>query len=178
MDNVEAIIAIAQQCICSTFTDLCECCGHSGVALPPAADCCECEEGKTGRAYIQVERIYPAGSPFPAMARGAAKCGGSRMAVEFSVTVYRCVATIDGSNGHPDCDTTTAEMNRNIRDMATVREALLCCMKDEVHHNSSFQIALLEQTPLNPEGGCGGTTTKAVATADNFIQQSDILTVL
>lgn len=177
MDNIEAIIAIAQHCVCTTFTDLCECCGHSGVALPPAADCCECEADKNGRAYVQVERIYPVGSPFPAMARSAAKCGGSRMAVEFSVTIYRCVATIENT-GHPDCETTTAEMLRNIRDMATVRQALLCCMKEEAHANSSFQIALLEQTPLNPEGGCGGSTTKVVATADSNILQSDILTVL
>lgn len=177
MDSIEAIIAIAKHCVCTTFTDICECCGHSGVALPPAADCCECETGKTGRAYVQVERIYPVGSPFPAQARTAAKCGRTQLAVEFSVTVYRCVATIDGTN-QPTCDTTTAEMVRNIKDMATVRQALLCCMKEEAFYNSSFQIALLEQTPLNPEGGCGGTTTKVVATADNSILQSDILTVL
>lgn len=177
MEPIEAILRIAQHCICSTFTDLCECCGHSGVPLPPASDCCECEPGKSGRAYIQVERIFPTASPFPAQARGATPCGSPRWAVEFSVTIYRCVEMID-SEGHPDCDTTTAEMYRNIADMATARRALLCCMKDEVDDNSSFQISILEQVPLNPEGGCGGTTTKAVATADAHILNSDILLTL
>lgn len=176
-DSVAAIIAIAQHCVCTTFTDLCECCGHSGVPLPPAGDCCECEVGKSGRAYVQVERVYPTGSPFPAAARANTPCGGARMAVEFSVTIYRCVKTID-TGGHPDCETTTTEMYRNIADMAKAREALLCCMKNEAYGDSSFQIALLEQTPLNPDGGCGGTTTRVVATADHNILKSDILLTL
>jgi len=176
-DSVSALVAIAEHCVCTTFTDLCECCGHSGTSLPPASDCCECEPGKNGRAYVQVERIFPTASPFPAQARGAAKCGGNRWAVEIAVTIYRCVETVD-QDGHPDCDETTAEMYRNIQDMATVRRALLCCMKDEVDDNSSFQIAILEQAPVNPEGGCGGTTTKAVMTADNNVLNSDILLTL
>lgn len=174
-DVVSALMAIAEHCVCTTFTDLCECCGHSGVPMPPAVDCCECEPGKSGRAYLQVVRVYPTASPFPSQARGAMKCGsGTRMAVEFSVTIYRCVETVQ-QEGHPDCETTTDEMYRNIADMATVRRALLCCMKEEAYDDSSFQIAILEQSPVDPEGGCGGTTTKAVATADSNILKSEIL---
>jgi hypothetical protein len=99
------------------------------------------------------------------------------MAVEISVTIYRCVETID-PEGHPSCDDTTTEMYRNIQDMATVRRALLCCMKEQAYEDSSFQIALVEQSPLNPEGGCGGTLTRAVMTADNSILKSDILLTL
>jgi hypothetical protein len=176
-DPISALVAIAEHCVCSTFTDLCECCGHSGVPLPPASDCCECEPSKSGRAYVQVERLYPTGSPFPAQARADTRCGAARMAVEFAVTVYRCVETID-QEGHPSCDETTTEMYRNIQDMATVRRALLCCMKDEAYEDSSFQIAILEQVPLNPEGGCGGTSTRAVMTADPNILKSDILLTL
>lgn len=176
-EPISAIIALAQHCICTTFTDLCECCGHSGTALPPAADCCECETGKHGRAFIQVERIFPTGKPTVAKA-SQAKCGTGRMAVEFSVTVYRCVEMIDGETGHPSCDATTAEMFRNIADMKLVREALLCCLREEADDNAGLQIQILEQTPVDPNGGCGGTLTKAVASADNHILNSEILNVL
>lgn len=176
-EPIAAIIAMAQHCICTTFTDLCECCGHSGMSLPPASDCCECEPGKNGRAYIQVERVFPVGKPTTARA-SRPSCGGGRMAVEFAVTIYRCVEVIDGETGHPSCEVTTEEMFRNIADMATVREALLCCLRDEVDENAGFQIQITEQSPLNPEGGCGGTLTRAVASADNHIMNSDVLLIL
>lgn len=174
-EPIGAIIAIAKHCICTTFTDLCECCGHSGTALPPASDCCECEPEKTGRAYIQVERIFPIGKP--TLAKASTPSCATRMAVEFAVTIYRCVETIDGGD-HPSCEVTTEEMYRNIQDMARVREALLCCMRDEVDDNSGFSIQILEQSPINPDGGCGGTLTRAVASADKNILLSDVLLVL
>lgn len=174
-EPVAAIVALAKHCICRAFEDLCECCGHSGVPLPPAAHCCDCGEGHFGRAYLQVVRVYPVGSPFPAQPNESSRCGGTRLAVEFAVTIYRCVDTVDDNGDQPDCETTTKEMYRNVADMATVRRALLCCMRDEVDDNAGFQIMLLEQTPLNPQGGCGGTTTRAVATADASILRSDFL---
>lgn len=176
-DTIGAIIALAQHCVCVTFTDLCECCGHSGTALPPAADCCECEPGKNGRAYIQVERIFPASKPSATKA-SQGRCGTGRMAVEFSVTIYRCVEVIDGDTGHPSCEATTAEMYRNIEDMRLVREALLCCLREEADDNAGLQVQILEQSPVDPQGGCGGTLTKAVASADNHILRSEILNVL
>lgn len=174
-EPIAAIMAIAEHCVCVTFTDLCECCGHSGTSLPPASDCCECEPGKSGRAYVQVERVFPVGKPTVGKA-STASCG-TTMAVEFAVTIFRCVETVD-PEGHPSCEETTDEMYRNIKDMATVREALLCCMRDEVDDNSGFQIKIVEQSPLNPEGGCGGTLTKAVASADRHILNSDVLLTL
>ena len=173
-DTIGAIIALAQHCVCTTFTDLCECCGHSGSSLPPASDCCECEPGKNGRAYIQVVRAFPTGKPTVAKA-SQAKCGSGRMAVEFAVTIYRCVEVIDGETGHPSCEATTEEMFRNITDMRLVREALLCCLREEADDNAGLQIQILEQSPLDPQGGCGGTVTRAVASADNFIMQSAVL---
>lgn len=177
-EPVAAIIALAQNCICTTFTDLCECCGHSGSSLPPASDCCECEPGKNGRAYIQVVRIFPAGKPTLSKASKGSSCGGGRMAVEFAVTIYRCVEVIDGETGHPSCDSTTEEMYRNINDMATVREALLCCLRDVVDENAGLQVQIVEQSPLDPQGGCGGTVTRAVASADNHIMNSPLLLAL
>lgn len=174
-DPTSAIIAIAKHCVCTTFTDICECCGHSGTALPPASDCCECEPGKNGRAFIQVERIFPIGKP--SLGKASQPSCGTRMAVEFAVTIFRCVETVD-TGGHPACEVTTEEMYRNINDMTLMREALLCCMRDEVDDNSGFQIQIVEQSPINPEGGCGGTLTRAVASADNNVLKSGILMTL
>lgn len=173
-DSIAAIIALAQHCICTSFTDLCECCGHSGTSLPPVSECCECEPGKSGRAYIQVERIIPADTRAQT---NRSACGAGRMAVEFAVTIYRCVKTID-SEGHPDCVTTTEEMFRNINDMAKVREALLCCLREEADDNAGLQVQIVEQSPVNPEGGCGGTLTRAIASADRNILNSEILMAL
>lgn len=165
-DPVAAIIALAKQCLCNSLDDLCSCCGHSGPPAPPAADCCDCGGGASGRAFIQVGRVYPVGSPFPAEAASTSPCGGSRLAVEFSVTLYRCVGTIDDNGVHPSCETTTFEMFRNLEDMQAVRSAMLCCLREEAGSTNGFQIKMVDQTPLVPDGGCGGTVSSFVASAD------------
>lgn len=173
-DTVAAIIALAQACITATIPDLCEVCGHSGTPMPPAAHCCDCGEGLSGRAYIQIERVYPV-STFPSAKNDSIKCHGTRLAVEFAVTIYRCVATVDDEGEHPSCEDTTAEMFRNIEDMELVRQALICCLREEAHPDAALQIVLADQRPVNPQGGCGGTITRVIASAGPEILRSAAL---
>lgn len=154
-------------CLCTELADTiagspCQCSLRPGTAPPPADVCCICETGN-GQASVQITEIYafPYGK-FPA--RGAVlpdNCSSFEWAAELTLTVYRCVSTVD-EDGFPSVEELMADTRKIMDDAQAMRRAVLCCdwragePPPGRQQAEQAQIVMGAWRPVNPEGGCAG----------------------
>jgi hypothetical protein len=142
---------------------------HYGVPacrtfLQPGADapwdaCGLSEGGAEGQAWVGIERVYPV-RPFPLEDTTEQRCSPYEYAADVVLGVLRCAATLDSNGNPPPVEAVLADSQAQTRDMAIVREALLCCYRLEVDSDpGEFRLGSWE--PLGPAGGCVGGQWRA-----------------
>lgn len=161
-------------CVCAALTEAahtfegqpgCPDCRSCVVPGLPAWDGCDnpCEAASVGgQLSVNVSRIYPATpDAFPAEARvvqGQRGCAPPPLtAVELVVTLLRCAPSITERGCPPSCEDLSAAARTLHMDMATVYNALLCCLPgaDPTRRLGAIFTMGVQRT-LGPEGGCVG----------------------
>lgn len=125
--DIDGVARSVLDCVCEKFAErerpLCEC--YATVGTPVVAFCCECEEGVTGSAIVQVEQVYDVDSEMRQVER-IQNCRKGAKAMDLTVWVTRCFPTIDetGNFEIEDIDASASEVHQ---DMAILYQALMCC---------------------------------------------------
>lgn len=159
--NVTVIAAALRDCLCARLEAIgqpvCQCCLRSGVAPPPPDNCCDCGEAQ-GQASVQLGPIYPS-DKFPRRGiqewNGACSKGQTLWVAELIMTVYRCVATMDGTGQAPDCARLNDDAIKIQKDAVAMIETFTCC---DWAGAGNKRIMPGEWRPLPNAGGCGGGT--------------------
>lgn len=160
-----AVAEKLRDCLCSALAStiggpVCQCCVRPGFAPPPADNCCACGEGQ-GQASVQVSEIY-ASDKFPRKGivewKGACSKGLTIWVAEFTMTVYRCVATPTEDGVLPTCTQLQDDARKIQEDAGAMMRAFACC-----DWAPNKRILPGSWTPLPNQGGCGGGTMNVYA---------------
>lgn len=155
-----AVAEKLRDCLCANLATtvggpVCQCCIRTGSTLPPADNCCDCGEGQ-GQASIQVGEIYPS-DKWPRKGvvewKGACSKGMTIWVAEFTMVVYRCMATPVDDGTPPNCTQLQADARKVQEDAAAMLRTFSCC------DLSSLKVKRVlpgSWTPLPNLGGCGG----------------------
>jgi hypothetical protein len=131
---------------------------HPGSMAPWDA-CGVSEGGAEGQAWVAVERVYPV-DPFPQQDLSSQRVGLVEFAADVIVGVLRCAATVDDQGNPPPAAAVMADSVAQTRDLAILRDALLCCYYPSVDSDpGEFRLGTWE--PLGPQGGCVGGQWRA-----------------
>lgn len=127
----------------------------------PVADydgCCAEAHGYGG-GILTVHAGSDIGDPLDFAPLDGTQGCGMRMRARFTITVLRCVPTID-SHAVPDAATLDASAQRLLTDLWCLVAGLMTARSDETWPGTlgaSCRDVLLEDVmPLEPEGGCAG----------------------
>lgn len=154
-------------CVCAELTrvaelqvDLeqpgCPCRAYVAAGTVPADTCCgDCGEEAGGQLTVAVTGLFPT-QRFPVEDRTTTDpCGPTKLAAQFTVTLYRCYPGPDNRGNPP----TVEQLQRSSRvlhtDMLTVHHAVTCCANRDAN-GKKRQIALQSHRTLGPAGGCVG----------------------
>lgn len=137
------------------------------VPGPPAWDHCDGEGAgneSPGQLTVHVGRIYPTtATDFSAEIRqvqGVKKCSTLMTAAELYVTLLRCAPGPDQNGNPPPCEEQAAAARTLHTDMATVWNALLCCLPETGTRRRGPQYVVGPQRVLGPQGYCVGLEQK------------------
>ncbi|WP_405759432.1 hypothetical protein OG234_13150 [Streptomyces sp. NBC_01420] len=166
-------------CVCAALTDAagadpdqpgcpCRSCVVPGM---PAWDSCDdpCGQnsagGAGGQLTVNVLRVFQS-TDFPSADRGLppAAARGTRMhcappanlAVELAVTLLRCAPVPDEDGCPPSCEDLEATARILHTDMATVYNALLCCLPGSTERRRGRAVFVGDSRTIGPQGGCVG----------------------
>lgn len=125
--DIDGVARSVLDCVCDKFTeaDRAVCACYASVGQPIIAFCCECEEGVTGSAIVQVEQIYDVDQDLNQIER-IQKCRKGLKAMELTIWVTRCHPTID-ETGNFDIDDIDVAATEVHTDMSLLYQALQCC---------------------------------------------------
>jgi hypothetical protein len=131
------------------------------VPGPPAWDGCDgaCDGlgAPCGQLSVNIARIYPS-SHFPAVDQTVMGLRGCTppptTAAEIVVTLLRCTPTLDENGCPPPCEAMDASARVLYTDMATVANALTCCLPGTAPRGRRFVLG--QSRIVGPEGGCVG----------------------
>ncbi|PSK57994.1 hypothetical protein B0E38_01839 [Streptomyces sp. 111WW2] len=178
LDALQEAAEAVLGCVCAALQQTAdEVEGHPGcpcrsciVPGTPAWDSCDdpCNQNPTGGAggqlTVNVVRLYP-WADFPAPdrdSRGGLAMAGRRCqpptpgAVEVKVTLLRCAPTFDERGCPPTCDALGEAALILHRDMATVYNALMCCLPETSGRRKGRQFVMGQMRTIGPEGMCVG----------------------
>ena len=143
LDCLDARLALHDVPVCRSFL-------YSGASV--SWDVCgRASDGSEGQAWVAVQSVTPTDAfPSPAPPH---RCPPAEYAAEMIVGLLRCAATVDDQGRPPDPAALTDEFDRVGRDRAILREAILCCLADDLEPGE-WQLG--SWTPLGPQGGCVG----------------------
>ncbi|MFF2612377.1 hypothetical protein [Kitasatospora sp. NPDC058046] len=132
------------------------------VPGPPAWDGCNdpcSSDAAGGQLTVHVARLL-ATSAFPSEDRalqGARNCAPPTVAVELVITLLRCAPVMDERGCPPACDELSAAARTVNIDIATIHNAVLCCLPTATGGGRRGpQFYLGPGRLLEPEGGCMG----------------------
>ncbi|MEC3995150.1 hypothetical protein VSR01_17070 [Actinacidiphila sp. DG2A-62] len=137
-------------------------CPERSCVVPGTAawDDCDgaCEGlGKCGQLTVNVARIYPS-TNFPAVDQTVLGLRGCTppptTAAEFVITLLRCTPTLNDEGCPPSCEEIAASAKVVYTDMATVANALTCCLPGTAPRGRRFVLG--QSKILGPDGGCVG----------------------
>jgi hypothetical protein len=139
-------------CLCAQFeTDgppLCFCgiVPGSEVALEYQGDC----EDACGMAWIKVGAIYPS-KVLGAVATDPNNCAMAT-GIDLELGVMRCLPVGDSDGSPPSQEELQESTEQMVKDMMSVRSALLCC--------SGTEFIMGTMNPFGPAGGTVGFTVE------------------
>lgn len=146
-------------CLCDALATslggpVCRCCLRPGGHLVPMDSCyCECAAAgeSNGQASVQVTDVY-ATSKFPRKGIDVFNnaCAVSWVA-ELTMTVYRCVHTVDEKGIPPTCPQLDSDARKIASDRFAMMQAFACC-------DWALEQSILpgSWSPVPPQGGCAG----------------------
>ncbi|MEU9576314.1 hypothetical protein [Streptomyces chilikensis] len=112
-----------------------------------------------GQLSVSVARMWPTTS-FPTEdreVRGLRGCSlPATTAVELVVTLLRCAPGPGASGCPPSCEELTDSARILHTDMATLQNAIMCCLPQTAPTRRGRRFVLGAQRVLGPEGGCVG----------------------
>lgn len=151
VDRVARIMDALKDCLCAELEargfPVCSCTVLRGVQALP--DSCGCNGGGCGRAWVRLDRLYPASVQFPAQNNVADNCA-SELAAVIEVGVLRCVPTLKAGGAAPnDVEQTNAALEA-VSDASAMYAALTCC--PELQH----RVKTLGVYLPRDAGDCGG----------------------
>lgn len=116
-----------------------------------AYDYCTCGTGTAcgGMAWVRLGSFFPS-TDFP-IPDTRATCA-TKMAYRLEVGVVRCIPTLDSRGNPPTMDQQLRAFDLQMADMAAIRLAIACCMRDF----EDTDYILENYTPIENQGGCGG----------------------
>lgn len=118
-------------------------------------DCCD------GQLAISVSKVYPARTP-PQEASGDdsdAGCGPPLLVADLTVRVSRCAPVVNDQGAPPTCDALDRATQTWFGDVAAVRQALGCCLRDMVDAGTVDGYGVGAATASGPEGDCLASDT-------------------
>jgi hypothetical protein len=121
-----------------------------------AADGCDC-----GQLALSISRIFPSSS-FPGEAtvdEGAAGCPPPILAAMITVSLFRCVPTVDDDLEPPSCEVLLASAVSWDADVAAIRRALACHLAELADRGVIVGYVIGATTPVGPSGACIGADT-------------------
>jgi len=134
-------------CLCDALADslggpVCRCCLRPGAHLVPMDSCyCECGAAGSanGQASVQVTNVYPS-SKFPrsGVDEWDDACNTVTWVAELTMTVYRCVHTVDEKGVPPTCD----QLDSDARKIASDRFAMINYAVDKLKANLGTHVYL------------------------------------
>lgn len=145
MADLEAVHTLARgvlDCVCQTLNETaaqlddprlgcpCRACVVPGSAT--ADNCCDnCGESTGGTLNVSVDRLYPT-DPFPEPLRASRwqECfpAGLDIAVDLTVTLFRCTPTIDSQGRPPTCEQLEEAARIHHVDGWAMFRGVLCCL--------------------------------------------------
>ncbi|MCM1964833.1 hypothetical protein [Streptomyces sp. G1] len=115
--------------------------------------------GAGGQLTVNVARMYPSTS-FPVEDREVRGLRGCTLptytAVELVITLLRCVPGPDEGGCPPTCEELAAAARVLHVDLATVYNALLCCLPGTAPNPRGRRYVIGTSKTIGPEGGCVG----------------------
>jgi len=153
-------------CLCDALADslggpVCRCCLRPGAHLVPMDSCyCECGAAGSanGQASVQVTNVYPS-SKFPrsGVDEWDDACNTVTWVAELTMTVYRCVHTVDEKGVPPTCDQLDSDARKIASDRFAMMSAFACCdWRRPAPTREERRIIPGTWTPVAPAGGCAG----------------------
>jgi hypothetical protein len=134
---------------------VCQCCLRPGMVPVPMDTCyCNCPDGNAGQASVQITDIFPS-SRFPRNQIDVwdeACAVGVTWVAELTMTVYRCVSTMEGTGQPPTCEQLERDFRVIQSDAAAMRRAFACCSDWALGQ----QIRPGGWKPIGPMGACAG----------------------
>lgn len=113
--------------------------------------------GSCGQLSVSIARTYPS-TTFPVEDRTVQGLKGCTppptTAAEFVITLLRCTPVLDENGCPPPCEDLDASARVLYTDMATVANALVCCLPGTAPRGRRFLLG--QSRTLGPEGGCAG----------------------
>lgn len=120
-------------------------------------DFCDCGEGKCGQAWVRLVNVYPS-LQFPNQ-ETLASCG-TNLAYRLEIGIVRCIPVPDSRGTMPGMPEELEAVRKQMADMAVMRRAINCCMRDV-----DKRYVLESYTPTENSGGCGGGTWTVIIEA-------------
>lgn len=124
-----------------------------------AFDRCQCD----GQLTVHVRTSYPS-EVFPAQILTTAACSAPYTAVEYVVTVLRCVATSGPTpRSFPTAAQIQADAVTDWSDREAVLRGVLCCqLSDPDRRKAPLKMTVQEQLGVGAEGQCAGSELHVV----------------
>jgi len=120
---------------------------YVGIGIPAWDDCC-------GQLVVTPSRLFRS-SQFPLEDTTPDPCDNATIAVEITVTLVRCIPTLDASGRPPKPADLALAHKRILDDSALVWASINAPLPDEYE----WSRANVRQSPLTPSGGCVSVET-------------------
>lgn len=117
-------------------------------------DSCEC-----GQLVISENRRYGSTKFASEEPDLDAECGEPVLTVDFTLSLTRCVPTMDDAGNPPDCAALSVAAHQLMKDKADLRLAVMCCLTTmyDTHANGLLGFIIQAQETIGPSGGCAGS---------------------
>lgn len=157
-------IGLAEQirtCLCTNLAasmagPTCRC--YVYPSPQPPADVCSKSSLGNGQATVSIVRTFPS-VEFPTP-DDSGRCD-AYLAVEVSITVYRCAPTVSDSGVLPPVSDYEEATEILLSDAEAMKCAIVCCLPN------GYQFIVSEWEMLVPSGGCMGGTITGIIGIDN-----------
>jgi hypothetical protein len=129
-----------------------------------AADGCDC-----GQLALSITRIFPS-SQFPTEAtgdQGPPVCAPPILAATVIVSLFRCAPGPDDDLNPPTCPELLASAVGWDVDVAAIRWALACHLKQLAEQDTIVGYVIGATTPVGPDGNCLGADTTVTIGVNN-----------
>lgn len=158
-----ALAELVRTCLCENLAASvggppCRC--YVYPSPQPPADVCDKTPLGNGQATVSIVRSYPSRN-FPEPDESG-RCD-AYLAVELSISVYRCAPVIGESGELPPVSEYELSTEILLADAEAMKCAIVCCLP------AGYQFIVGEWSMIIPSGGCMGGTMTALIAIENQV---------